>query len=56
MSDFIENQVQLLLAGQALENDICNAHILGDTIGMSSYLYSNYCHIKRFVVHDRKMI
>jgi len=60
MSDFIENQVQLLLAGQALENDdICNVHILAsDTIGMSNYLYTNYCYniIKRFFVHNRKMI
>lgn len=51
MSDFIENQIQLLLAGQALENDdICNLHTLAyDTIGMLIYLYSNYCHnvIKR---------
>lgn len=46
MSDFIENQVQLLLAGQALENDdICNVHTLAsDTIGMSNYLYGNYYH------------
>ncbi|KMQ83250.1 nucleoside diphosphate-linked moiety x motif 18 [Lasius niger] len=38
MSDFIENQVQLLLAGQALENDdICNVHTLAsDTIGAKS--------------------
>lgn len=43
MSDFIENQVQLLLAGQALENDdICNVHSLAsDTISMSNYLYDN---------------
>ncbi|EZA49657.1 hypothetical protein DMN91_005851 [Ooceraea biroi] len=38
MSDFIENQVQLLLAGQALENDdICNVHaVAGDTTGAKS--------------------
>lgn len=43
MSDFIENQVQLLLAGQALENDICNVHILAnDTTSMSNFtLYDN---------------
>jgi hypothetical protein len=37
MSDFIENQVQLLLAGQALESyDICNPHVpIGNTTGMS---------------------
>lgn len=36
MSDLVENQVQLLLAGQVLENDICNVHTLAsDTTGMS---------------------
>ena len=36
MSDLVENQVQLLLAGQALENDIFNVHTLAsDTTGMS---------------------
>lgn len=53
MSDFIENQVQLLLAGQALENDdICNVHTLAsDTIGMSNYLYGNYRHnVIRFLI------
>lgn len=36
MSDFIENQIQLLLAGQALENDdIRNVHTLAtDTTGI----------------------
>jgi len=38
MSDLVENQVQLLLTGQALENDdICNIHTLAsDTTGMSN--------------------
>lgn len=36
MSDLVENQVELLLAGQALENDdIRNVHTLAsDTTGM----------------------
>lgn len=44
MSDFIENQVQLLLAGQALENDdICNVHTLAsDTIGAKSGQLTGY--------------
>ncbi|KAG5314868.1 NUD18 phosphatase, partial [Pseudoatta argentina] len=37
MSDLVENKVQLLLAGQALENDICNVHTLAsDTTGAKS--------------------
>ncbi|KYN41703.1 Nucleoside diphosphate-linked moiety X motif 18 [Trachymyrmex septentrionalis] len=37
MSDLVENQVELLLAGQALENDICNVHTLAsDTTGAKS--------------------
>ncbi|KYN01211.1 Nucleoside diphosphate-linked moiety X motif 18 [Cyphomyrmex costatus] len=37
MSDLVENQVQLLLAGQALESDICNVHTLAsDTTGSKS--------------------
>ncbi|KAL0110036.1 hypothetical protein PUN28_013576 [Cardiocondyla obscurior] len=38
MSDLVENQVQLLLTGQALENDdICNVHTLAsDIIGAKS--------------------
>ncbi|XP_032681007.1 8-oxo-dGDP phosphatase NUDT18 isoform X1 [Odontomachus brunneus] len=38
MSDFIENQVQSLLAGQVLEtDDTCNVHVLAsDTVGAKS--------------------
>jgi len=44
MSDFIENQIQLLLAGQALENDICDPHVpADDTTGMSDTSADNNC-------------
>lgn len=48
MSDFIENQVQSLLAGQALENDDTrNVHALAsDAAGMSIDHWLQYILVK----------
>jgi len=45
MSDFIENQVQSLLAGQGLENyDICDPHVpISDITGMSDISIDDNC-------------
>ena len=63
MSDLLENQVQLLLAGQALENDIFNVHTLAsDTTGMSdtfvlqSHFYNVLVRVPFFFFQKEKIL